>query len=196
MSVKLYIAKIPEQLDCSVISRLSEHRRNKLSSVRNEKGIKQSVAGELLLEKAVEGVYSRPLPIETGEKGKPYLAENKCYFNISHSDEYVACAVADFELGLDIQSEVICNLKLAERFFSKDEFEYLKTDNSAFTMLWTKKESRLKALGLGLSGGLSNFSVLENEHEYYYNRIDDLHISVCVPNAKSVEVDMFEIKLL
>ena len=196
MSVKLYLAKIPEDLDFGVIPSLSEYRREKLNNSTNEKLIKQSIATELLLERAVDGIYSRPLPIVCGEKEKPYFADQKLHFSISHSGDYVACAVCEREIGLDIQIHRECDMKLAKRYFTSEEYEYLKLNPDSFTEIWTKKESYLKAIGTGLSGGLNGFSVLGNLEEYYYLRKDNLHICVCIPGGKSFEVDMFEIKLL
>ena len=196
MSVKLYLAKIPENLDFGLIPLLSEYRQAKLNNATNEKFIKQSIAAELLLERAVEGIYSRPLPIVCGENGKPYFADGKLQFSISHSGDYVACALFEREIGLDIQIHRECDMKLAKRYFTSEEYEHLKLNPDSFTEIWTKKESYLKALGTGLSGGLSSFSVMGDLDEYYYQRKDDLHICVCIPGEKSIEVDMFEIKLL
>ena len=196
MSVKLYISKIPEELDISFLSQLSEYRKNKLSKASNDKLIRQSIAGELLLEKALEGLYSRPLPLELSDNAKPYIIGSKLHFNLSHSGEYVACAVCSEELGLDIQLERNCDLKLAKRYFTDEEYKYLVNNPHAFTEIWVKKESRLKALGTGLKAGLDSFSVFDKAWEYHYCRIGDLHIAVCVPNLESYKVDIIEIKLL
>ena len=42
--------------------------------------------------------------VRKGEHGKPYLKERKdVFFNLSHSGDYVLCAVSDKEVGADIQ---------------------------------------------------------------------------------------------
>lgn len=100
--------------------------------------------------------------------GKPYLASNsqKIMFNISHSNDYALFAfIKNKEIGIDI--EKITDrpyMELAERFFSKLEFDLLSKLNPdkqkiGFFKIWTRKEAYLKAIGEGLSHPLDNFSV-------------------------------------
>ena len=37
------------------------------------------------------------------EMGKPYLKDSKLHFNVSHSGEYLAIAVSEILVGIDIQ---------------------------------------------------------------------------------------------
>ena len=67
-----------------------------------------------------------------GKKGKPYLVNKAFYFNVSHSGEYVVCAVSDEEVGIDIE------YKNASRIFN---------DSIDATKKWTMYESYIKLLG-------------------------------------------------
>ena len=42
------------------------------------------------------------------EYGKPYLESGGLFFNLSHSGEYVACAISDKEIGIDTMCSGIC----------------------------------------------------------------------------------------
>ena len=58
--------------------------------------------------------------------GKPLLTNGShIHFNISHAGHYVACAVADEPVGIDIEIINLADLKIAERFFTQDEMAYI-----------------------------------------------------------------------
>lgn len=82
--------------------------------------------------------------------------------SISHSGPWAACAVATGCLvGMDIQvidarRDV---MRIAEAFFSPEENHWLKSQpRESFYQLFTLKEAYLKALGLGIAGGLQRIS--------------------------------------
>ncbi|PWU03983.1 MAG: 4-phosphopantetheinyl transferase [Terriglobia bacterium] len=103
--------------------------------------------------------------------GRPYLAADDILpalaFNLSHKPGFVACLVgANRELGVDVEDASAARphlLAIAERFFSPSEAAALRALPAAgqmnrFYELWTLKESYIKARGVGLSLGLSQFS--------------------------------------
>ena len=102
--------------------------------------------------------------------GKPYFPEHpEIHFSISHSGEYWACAIASKEVGLDLQEEnaTARARKLAKRFFHPHEQAYLKSvDYRAFTRIWAAKESYLKYTGEGIAGGMSHFSVVDEDGRF------------------------------
>jgi 4'-phosphopantetheinyl transferase len=85
------------------------------------------------------------------------------HFNISHSGDWVVCAVDNLPVGIDVEKIHDVDLNLSARFFSEEEHKYLlsleisKRRNSFFE-LWTLKESYIKADGRGLSIPLNSFS--------------------------------------
>lgn len=76
-------------------------------------------------------------------------------FNISHSGEYVVCALSEgARLGIDIEKrKPFCFMDLAECFSEREQEELIKSQNreAIFYDFWTMKESVLKADGRGLS---------------------------------------------
>lgn len=96
-----------------------------------------------------------------GEKGKPYFENIPLFFSLSHSGEYVLCAVSERELGADIQKIQSADvLKLAKRFFSESECRTLEGCEShrerqrLFFGFWTRKEAYGKLTGEGLAATL------------------------------------------
>jgi 4'-phosphopantetheinyl transferase len=69
-------------------------------------------------------------------------------------------------VGIDVEymREDFATLEVAESFFSKDEFEALKATpidrrTEAFFNCWSRKESYIKAIGMGVSCPLDGFTV-------------------------------------
>lgn len=116
------------------------------------------------------GLAAGMIALGAGKHGKPYLANptRQCVeFNLTHAGNVVLIAISSHgPVGVDV--ELICPRvpgdRLAERFFAPGEVaalrslpEHLRRD--AFFACWTRKESLIKALGLGLSFPLAAFEV-------------------------------------
>lgn len=103
--------------------------------------------------------------------GKPFLindqGEQRLRFNLSHAGEWAIVAlVLSTDVGIDIEqidSDVSVEA-VAERFFSRSEFEALREVPSeqrtvVFFTAWTRKEAYVKARGEGIAGRLRGFSI-------------------------------------
>ena len=103
--------------------------------------------------------------IARGEKGKPFIVEREdVFFNLSHSGEYVVCAVSDREVGVDIEKRAKARMEVAGRFFHEREVRILKSlggteQDRLFFNYWSIKESFLKYIGTGLTRPLNSFIV-------------------------------------
>lgn len=97
-----------------------------------------------------------PLPFayRYGEGGKPYFTNYPFYFNLSHSGDYVACALSGREVGIDIQEHRGASFeRVAQRFFSPAEASALmraRDRESYFFQLWARKEAYGKLTGKGI----------------------------------------------
>ncbi len=107
-----------------------------------------------------------------GPHGKPLLVGAKApHFNLAHSDGEVVLAVCHEQaVGIDIERGHRPDGDIVGRFFSVAEnhaWQFLPEAERerAFFRAWTAKEALLKALGVGLSVPLSDFSVLISAHE-------------------------------
>lgn len=86
---------------------------------------------------------SMPLP-RLLPNGK-WVADN-CYLSLSHTDGYVAAAVSDLPVGVDIERT---NRKLAKGLYDrivcgKEKALYAAPDNTQLLQLWTAKEAVFK----------------------------------------------------
>lgn len=156
------IRGINEDCDKTLFSR---YRLEKLARIAMPDKRRQSIAAELLLIHAVKSVrpgQSLPLELSVGEWGKPELLNADFYFSLSHGDNFVACAVGDSSVGVDIQKLIDYEPRLAARFFTDDEIASVLTaeDKSLeFTRIWAMKESVLKYHGSGMRTPLKSVSV-------------------------------------
>ena len=96
--------------------------------------------------------------------GKPHLAYHRLAFNLSHSGSYALIAMAEHgTVGVDLERrDPLRELDLmADQVFAASELLFFRAlpatqRQHAFFIAWTRKEAALKALGLGLPGGMEH----------------------------------------
>lgn len=200
-----------EGLRPALLPTLSKYRAEKLRALKDADAARNSLAVELLLIRSVlmaDPKTTLPLEIEANENGKPFLADRNYSFSLSHSGHFAACALGDFELGLDIQTRVSCRENLVKRFFAPDEQDMVfsaKDADEAFSRLWCRKESFLKAIGLGLRLELDSFNLTGDRPVIRYRDIDyafrefrndELYFCLCAPRERMPETVSFEKQVL
>lgn len=106
--------------------------------------------GGLVLEKRCErcGELHPASPLGGGSSG--------VWWSASSSASLAAVAISDRRIGLDLErrAERPRWERIARRFYSEDEWRAVTGSPARFLEFWTLKEAYLKALGLGLPGGL------------------------------------------
>lgn len=114
-------------------------------------------SGRELLEQMYRQYVGDVMPeILVTERGKPYFANSPWYFSISHSKNYVFCALSQKPVGIDAEElNRKIHLGLAEKILSPVERQqYDATEDKALALLtfWVLKEARAKYTGEGLKG--------------------------------------------
>lgn len=122
--------------------------------------------------------------IERGEYGKPYVRDHEEWqFNISHTDGLIVIAVADCPIGIDVEKIREPDYRIAKRFFTKAENEYIDSDvegrDVRFFEIWTKKEAYIKYTGKGLREPLGNFDVTSMPEMYQTMRVGEYILALC-----------------
>ena len=109
------------------------------------------------------------------ENGKPYLKDNKVYFNISHKKDIIGIAVSKNEIGFDIEYiDVEKEIKdsVLNNCFSELERNYIDCDIERFFEIFTKKESYIKLLG-GRVAEIKYVDVFDLNCKFYKRNIDN-----------------------
>lgn len=181
----LYAASVSalteERLYAQAYAAATPGRREKTDRFRFIKDKRLSLAAELLLRHGLRmaGVEKFPAAFAYGAQEKPYLKGQNIWFNLSHSEEWVVCAVTDCEVGCDVEKMHPIDLKIAERFFFRSEFDDIAAQptpearNERFFSYWTLKESFMKATGLGMKLPLDAFQILRGEQISVMQSVDD-----------------------
>lgn len=163
--VQVYIACVSHVADpmvCpDIMKGLSEERCSKITSQKQLSRRRQSLGAGLLLRKVLETYGLSEQDVRIGTHGKPEV--NGLYFNLSHSGDYVVCAVSDQSpVGCDLELIKEVDSRVAERFFSLKEREYLalvpqENYDEEFLRLWTMKESYVKMTGEGMTFSMKDY---------------------------------------
>jgi 4'-phosphopantetheinyl transferase len=152
------------------------------------------------------GIPPESIKFDYGNRGKPYLSENRHHlqFNLSHSEDWAVYAIAkDAEIGIDVEkNRDHFKESVAKRFFSQQEYQELiqlpyAKQAQAFYQIWVKKEAVIKVLGDGLSMPLSDFSVrydfqnehilIEDPHHFCELQLHSFNIDITYPAAVAVK---------
>jgi 4'-phosphopantetheinyl transferase len=147
------------------IKNLTYKEINELDSINSEKRKMEKSFSYGFIEDMLEEYEIRNYQIKKDQLGKPYLNHSEKHFNISHSNEYLACVVSDNDVGIDIEIISDKAKKVAKRFLHPDELQIhivKHYNNEELTTLWTIKEAYSKLIGLGLTKPFDTLKVLKN----------------------------------
>ena len=138
------------------LSSLPAWRREKALQYKKLDDRKRSVLAFALLERALREEYGITEVPEFvyNEFGKPSLSTLPIHFSLSHCKNAVACAISDYNIGIDVETIVPYNPDVARRICTAAELEMLEQSenkDAEFIKLWTIKEAISKYEGMGLS---------------------------------------------
>ena len=170
--VEVYALSLPERQDDNtyrkLLSCVDKHKQERIRKFHRWEDAYRSLLGDVLVRCVISEKYSLPIQ-EIGFYqdfyGKPYVKDLAGFhFNLSHSGDWIVCAVDSTPVGIDIEKIATCDLSLAKRFFTKKEYKWLvdrseQEKDRSFFELWTMKESYIKAVGRGLSIPLDSFEI-------------------------------------
>lgn len=170
MTPEYFAVKTPDTLPDSdfehLLACLPEERVLRIRKFLFRKSALHTLAGEMITRTWIckkTSLTPQELRFSRDQFGKPSLLNrDDLFFNIAHSGHWVAAAFDCGVIGIDVESMREIDLSIAERFFSKKEYDALMIkvpdqQRSFFYDLWTLKESYIKAEGKGLSIPLDSF---------------------------------------
>lgn len=156
--INIYISKLGNIKE----NFIPEEQLKRVKTFKSSKARIESLSGtSLLREILIEKGLDNPV-FEHNKFGKPYLKDNKYYFNISHSYDYVTVAFSNKEIGIDIElidyKAARVKRKFTEMITDGDEKEF-------YTKLWVLKEGFMKWLGVGMTIPLKEIIIQEIDKE-------------------------------
>jgi 4'-phosphopantetheinyl transferase len=147
---------------------LSNEKQERVKKYARPDDAKRVLLADILVRSVIASelkVSNQAIEFNANKYGKPLLKRNcSLHFNVSHSEDWIVCAVDDEPIGIDIEKIRPAELEIAAQFFSDEEYRMLMAKNPQdrlhfFFDLWTLKESYIKAVGEGLSISLKSFTV-------------------------------------
>lgn len=206
--LKIYKSKVNLDISDGCIQYLfqsvpneSKERFYRFHSLKNSL---HTLYGEVIVRYIVTKQYSiknECLEIKKSIHGKPYIPNVPVHFNISHSEDWVVCAISNQNVGIDIECIKDINTNIALHFFSREENDFLHNNEGtkkldSFYDIWTLKESYIKWTGLGLKMPLQSFRFDISDRQIilvdnsktnlpYFNRypMEGYKLSVCSAGA-------------
>lgn len=171
-----------ERLFSKVYRQLCEGRRQKIDRlISKESKIRSLAAGFLLLKALERRGLSDSAVIYDG--GKPCVARENVFFNLSHSGKRAMCVASENEVSCDCQEIGLYNKNLAKKYFFEREItaiEMAEDKDAEFCRIWTLKESLLKLDGKGISGLKCVDTAADNECFFKeYELSDGYKYTVC-----------------
>lgn len=186
-------------IDEQLLSAVSPQRRERIKKYTYAAGRRLSLYAALLSRMGISlltGIPAKDLAFRTDSGGKPVcLSAPGLDFNFSHTKNAVLCCIStEGAVGADIEKHRPAPLKIAKRFFHKEETEYVmnapfQEQDIRFFEIWTKKEAYSKQLGLGFQLSPESYSTLSSalSSQLHTWRQDDYLCSVCCNKPFSIE---------
>lgn len=152
--VELLAARVPEQVSAEDYTRYCSPKQLQRMEARPEPDRIRSCVGQMLLTELFTRYgcsFVPPLALSYGPQGKPFLADfPKLFFNLSHSEKWVVCALSPVEVGVDLQAERPLRTSIVRKLHPSEQQLLQDLPDRAFFDLWTLKEAYCKCTGEGL----------------------------------------------
>lgn len=146
-------------------SEADEARQAQVLQIRRAQAQKQCLCADHLAREMLHSRGVAPVFARDGN-GRPYLLNSPLHFNLSHAGDFVACAVHESPVGIDLEALRSVSPALADKVCTAQEREFILDggafDSTRFLQIWTVKEAYLKYLGCGLRGNLREIEVVSD----------------------------------
>ena len=177
------------------LKKMDAKRREKVLRCKNEDDKKRSLLAGILLHFGVENDRT----------------EGQIFYSISHSGNYVVCALSDRRVGIDIENKLRSIFsdgketqleKIANKCLNFGEtihFETCDEHKKADLLLhyWTRKESYSKAIGKGLGVDFATIDTEKMDALYWSDWLEEgYYCSLYVENGEFSDLRLQEIVTL
>ena len=163
---------------------------------------KLSLLGYCVLRFAMQREYGiKEFQILATANGKPFFSDaNLPFFNISHCKSGVAVALHSHIIGVDIEQKDAYSDDLAQYVMSPNELDAIEHSvdkQTAFAVLWTKKEAYYKCIGTGLKDDIKYaLEAVPNSMDFLtYSEHKKYVVSVCAENLDRFKSEPIKVNI-
>lgn len=181
--VNLYIYEVINKNN-EIANFFSSYRINKLKTIKNEKLYQFNIEVEYLIKQSIEKYLNTKidkLKFDLSKNNKPIWYDNKLNINISHSNNYLVVAIAEDNIGVDIEKINIKHQNIAKKIYDDNKYQKYFNDITQIIKDWTIIEAYLKYNDLILTKDFKSLHIneLKIEDLYYKSmQINDFIITV------------------
>ena len=157
-----------EQLEHSY-SLMSAQRQERVKRMQIDDDRRRTIAADHLCRRMLSQalrIDPETVSIINLPDGRPTAEGFPCHISLSHSGNWVMCALADRPVGADVEIISDRGKRIVSRICLPAEREYIYRMGHfaprSFLEIWTAKEAALKRTGKGLSGGLKSIQVADS----------------------------------
>lgn len=165
-------------------ARMDSERQRKADAYRRGDDRKRCVASDHLARTMIAqalGVGEGTIRFQKDENGKPYAVDLPIHFNVSHSGNFVVCAVDTRPVGIDIEQIRSIRPALVKKVCTDSEQVYVEDGGEDMLMrffeVWTSKEAWFKYTGTGITD-LKNVDTMEHIRKVGCTYIEDYVVSI------------------
>jgi 4'-phosphopantetheinyl transferase len=195
--VKIVIVDI-RQFTCDteqVLSQIAPRYAEKYKKTKRPKDAHQELVSGFLLKQYL-GII-RDEQFTCNEYGKPFLTSGDCFFNLSHSEDYVVLAIVDCNVGIDVEKVRTCHEATVKKVFNtrqKEKLLGLEGDarNERFTQIWTECEALLKLKGTGFGDEWNVDNRLVESCDIHTFQMQDYIITCVTEMESSIEIEKYK----
>lgn len=192
-SVKIIIAdtQLVKGKEEYILTQIAPCYVEKHRGAKIKKDAEQELAAGYLLKLCL-GI-NRDEQLTYNAYSKPSLASEEAFFNLSHSGDYVVLAIADGNIGVDVERIMDCHDATVKKVFSSKQKEKLlklegQEKDEKFTEMWTQCEAMLKLKGTGFGEEWDKEKAPAKCH-LYTARIDDYMISCATERQAPIKIE-------
>ncbi len=146
----------PHQLE-TTLQHMEPSRRAQTESISHPDVKRATISGEWLCKTMLSeqsGLPFAQISLARGKDGKPFALNLPLHFSVSHSGAWVACAISQSPVGIDLESVRNRDLSVTKRVCSPEETDFIFADQreqlQRFLKVWTVKEAFVKMTGVGI----------------------------------------------
>ena len=200
---KIYYADVTPLYDLQLFTEkfklVDSVRQKKVTDCKKDADKIRSLGAGLLLKKALKEAGMLTCdgknlirPSRTGPYGK-ITYDDRLDFNLSHSGDFAAVAVAGGKVGIDVEEQksrfgsengTRHMEQIMKRAFTEEETAYVSAPEDdmekkdRFIYIWTRKEAYAKAYGKGLAMDFKEINTLQEKGFYSMRLRKDCWLSV------------------
>ncbi|UUD36938.1 4'-phosphopantetheinyl transferase psf-1 [Mycoplasmopsis californica] len=192
MSLYVYLSNVNREIDLDKI--YSETRKQEINNTSNIDVKSSKYSGWLLLQKAVKEVLNLdPSKINfTKDINNKWICK-EFYFSLSHTNKFVAVAVSDQRVGIDIEEIKTVYVNISQRILTSEELEEFtllsqEKRNDYLLEKWTQKEALFK-YGHNSIFEAKKLDTITNQNLLSTQILNNnLVLSICSKNSKKPKI--------